>query len=159
MCSMPVGAVLAETLAGSVLGPRARTRLTFPMGLFAVLPSLGFAAGPPLGWAVLLLALTGTGISYNFGVDRWFVAAVPDALLGQAMTVMQAGRMTIMGLGMGVAGAAAEYAPLRVVMPAAGVVGAVCVLVVIAEVRRTAPGAGTPGAGAGAAWPGAATET
>jgi hypothetical protein len=159
MCSMPVGAVLAETLAGSVLGPRARTRLTFPMGLFAVLPSLGFAAGPPLGWAVLLLALTGTGISYNFGVDRWFVAAVPDALLGQAMTVMQAGRMTIMGLGMGVAGAAAEYAPLRVVMPAAGVVGAVCVLAVIAEVRRTAAGAGTPGAGAGAARPGAATET
>ncbi|WP_407549913.1 MFS transporter [Streptomyces sp. Pv4-95] len=161
MCSMPVGAVLAETLVGSLLGPRARTRLTFPMGLFAVLPSLGFAAGPSLGWAVLLLALTGTGISYNFGVDRWFVAAVPDALLGQAMTVMQAGRMTIMGLGMGAAGAAAEYAPLRVVMPAAGVVGAVCVLAVIAEVRRTAAGGGAkaPGAGAGAALPGAAPET
>ena len=93
------------------------------MGVFAVLPSLGFAARPSLGWAVLLLALTGTGISYNFGVDRWFVAAVPDALLGQAMTVMQAGRMTVMGSAMGLAGAAAEYAPLRVVMPAAGVVG------------------------------------
>ncbi|MGW2413494.1 MFS transporter [Streptomyces tubercidicus] len=137
MCAMPIGAVAAETLVGTFLGPRARARLTFPMGLFAVLPSLGFAAQPSLGWAVLLLVLTGTGISYNFGVDRWFADAVPDALLGQAMTVLQAGRMTVMGLAMGLAGAAAEYAPLRVVMPAAGVVGMVCVLAVIFEVRRT----------------------
>ncbi|PBC85121.1 MULTISPECIES: MFS transporter [unclassified Streptomyces] len=140
MCSMPVGAVVAEAVAGSFLSPHARARLTFPMGLFAVLPSLGFAAQPSLGWALLLLVLTGTGISYNFGVDRWFVDAVPERLLGQAMTVMQAGRMTAMGLAMGLAGAAAEVAPLRVVMPAAGVVGAGCVLVVIREVRRTAPG-------------------
>ncbi|MFI5521699.1 MFS transporter [Streptomyces platensis] len=140
MCSMPIGAVLAESLVGTFLRPRARTRLTFPMGVFAVLPSLGFAAQPSLGWAVLLLALTGTGITYNFGVDRWFVAAVPDALLGRAMTVMQAGRMTAMGLAMALAGVAAEYAPLRVVMPAAGVLGAVCVVAVIFEVRRTGRG-------------------
>lgn len=140
MCAMPVGAVVAESLVGTFLGPRARARLTFPMGVFAVLPSLGFTAQPSLGWAVLLLVLTGTGISYNFGVDRWFVAAVPDELLGQAMTVMQAGRMTVMGLAMGLAGVGAEYAPLRVVMPAAGVLGAVCVLAVIFEVRRTERG-------------------
>ncbi|MCK7627675.1 MFS transporter [Streptomyces sp. RS10V-4] len=136
MCGMPVGAVVAETLVGTFLGPRARARLTFPMGLFAVLPSLGFAARPSLGWALVLLVLTGTGISYNFGVDRWFVAAVPDELLGQAMTVMQAGRMTLMGLAMGLAGAAAEFAPLSTVMPAAGVVGTAAVLAVIAAVRR-----------------------
>ncbi|MFF3540618.1 MFS transporter [Streptomyces platensis] len=160
MCSMPIGAVLAESLVGTFLGPRARTRLTFPMGVFAVLPSLGFAAQPSLGWAVLLLALTGTGISYNFGVDRWFVAAVPEALLGRAMTVMQAGRMTVMGLAMGLAGVAAEYAPLRVVMPAAGVLGAVCVLAVIFEVRRTAPGPERtfPGPLRGPAGPQARTE-
>ncbi|WP_310729278.1 MFS transporter [Streptomyces sp. N2A] len=141
MCSMPIGAVVAESLVGS--GPRARSRLTFPMGVFAVLPSLGFAAQPSLGWAVLLLVLTGTGISYNFGVDRWFVAAVPEELLGQGMTVVQAGRMTAMGLAMGAAGLAAEYAPLRAVMPAAGVLGVLCVLAVIREVRRTAPTAPT----------------
>ncbi|MEU8684865.1 MFS transporter [Streptomyces sp. NPDC048611] len=149
LCGMPVGAVLAESLVGTFLGPRARTRLTFPMGLFAVLPSLGFAAQPSFGWALLLLVLTGTGISYNFGVDRWFVAAVPEELLGQAMTVMQAGRMTVMGLAMGLAGVAAEYAPLRLVMPAAGVLGAVCVLAAVFEVRRTAPG-GPGGRRAGA---------
>lgn len=160
MCSMPIGAVLAESLVGAFLGPRARTRLTFPMGVFAVLPSLGFAAQPSLGWTLLLLVLTGTGISYNFGVDRWFVAAVPDALLGRAMTVMQAGRMTVMGLAMGLAGVAAEYAPLRVVMPAAGVLGAVCVLAVIFEVRRTAPGTDrtSPGPVRGPAGPVTRTE-
>ncbi|MFE1176950.1 MFS transporter [Streptomyces sp. NPDC058773] len=142
LCGMPVGAVVAESLVGTFLGPRARARLTFPMGVFAVLPSLGFAARPPLGWALLLLVLTGTGISYNFGVDRWFVAAVPDELLGQAMTVMQAGRMTVMGLAMGLAGVGAEYAPLRVVMPAAGVLGLAGVLAVIFEVRRTGAGPG-----------------
>ncbi|MFJ9416294.1 MFS transporter [Streptomyces sp. NPDC101227] len=147
LCSMPIGAIAAESLVGAFLTPRARARLTFPMGLFAVLPSLGFAAGPSLGWAVALLVLTGTGISYNFGVDRWFVAAVPEELLGQAMTVMQAGRMTIMGLAMALGGAAAAFAPLRVVMPAAGVVGAVCVLAVIFEARRTAGGARRTAAG------------
>ncbi|MEV5595146.1 MFS transporter [Streptomyces sp. NPDC052496] len=140
MCAMPVGAITAETLAGTFLGPRARTRLTFPLGIFCVLPALGFAARPSLGWSVVLLVLTGTGIAYNFGVDRWFAAAVPEALLGQAMTVMQAGRMTLMGLGMGSAGVAAEYAPLRVVMPAGGVVGAVAVVLVVWEVRRTRGG-------------------
>ncbi|MEU5212608.1 MFS transporter [Streptomyces sp. NPDC020742] len=138
LCSAPVGAVVAESLVGAFLGPAARTRLTFPMGVFAVLPSLGFAAEPSLGWAVLLLVLTGTGISYNFGVDRWYVAAVPDELLGRAMTLAQAGRMTAMGLAMGAAGAAAELAPLRVVMPAAGVAGVVCVLAAVGAVRRTA---------------------
>ncbi|WP_030669168.1 MFS transporter [Streptomyces rimosus] len=161
MCAMPVGAITAETLVGTFLGPRARARLTFPLGVFCVLPSLGFAARPSLGWAVALLVLTGTGIAYNFGVDRWFVAAVPDELLGQAMTVMQAGRMTIMGLGMGAAGVAAEYAPLWVAMPAGGVVGVVCVLLVVAEVRRTrADGpvpAGVSGT-AGAAGAAGATE-
>ncbi|MYT31438.1 MULTISPECIES: MFS transporter [unclassified Streptomyces] len=137
MCGMPVGAVVAETLVGALLGPRARERLTFPMGVFAVLPSLGFAARPSLGWALVLLVLTGTSISYNFGVDRWFVAAVPEELLGQAMTVMQAGRMTLMGLAMALAGVAAQYAPLPAVMPAAGVLGAVAVLAVIAVVRRS----------------------
>ncbi|AJT64334.1 hypothetical protein T261_2660 [Streptomyces lydicus] len=141
LCAMPIGAITAETLVGAFLPPHVRTRLTFPMGLFAVLPSLGFAARPSFGWAVLLLVLTGTGISYNFGVDRWFVAAVPDRLLGQAMTLMQAGRMTVMGLAMGLGGVAASYAPLEVVMPAAGVVGSVCVLATIWEVRRTLPGA------------------
>ncbi|MGW2631806.1 MFS transporter [Streptomyces chattanoogensis] len=141
LCAMPIGAITAEALVGALLPPHVRTRLTFPMGLFAVLPSLGFAARPSFGWAVLLLVLTGTGISYNFGVDRWFVAAVPDRLLGQAMTLMQAGRMTIMGLGMGLGGVAASYAPLEAVMPAAGVVGSVCVLATVWEVRRTLPGA------------------
>ncbi|MFJ5676894.1 MFS transporter [Streptomyces sp. NPDC093097] len=137
MCGMPIGAVVAETLVGTFLGPRARARLTFPLGMFAVLPSLGFAARPSLGWALVLLVLTGISIAYNFGVDRWFVAAVPEELMGQAMTVMQAGRMTIMGSAMGLAGVAAEFAPLPVVMPAGGVLGAVAVLAVIAEVRRS----------------------
>lgn len=144
MCAMPVGAVVAESLVGTFLGPRARARLTFPMGVFAVLPSLGFTAQPSLGWAVLLLVLTGTGISYNFGVDRWFVAAVPDELLGQAMTVMQAGRMTVMGLAMGLAGVGAEYAPLRVVMLGRG--GAGGGLCAGGDLRGAADGAG-PGEG------------
>ncbi|MFK0289266.1 MFS transporter [Streptomyces sp. NPDC090442] len=137
MCGMPIGAVVAETVVGTFLGPRARTRLTFPLGAFAVVPSLGFALRPSLGWALVLLVLTGTSISYNFGVDRWFVAAVPEELLGQAMTVMQAGRMTIMGAAMALAGVAATYAPLPVVMPAGGVLGAVAVLAVLVEVWRS----------------------
>lgn len=45
--------------------------------------------------------------------------------------------MTVQGLGMAGAGLAAEFFPVHQVVAASGVVGTVCTLLLVAEVRRT----------------------
>ena len=74
------------------------------------------------------------------GSTQWFVAAVPEGLRGRAMTLQSAGLMTIQGLGMAVAGGAAEFVRPHVVTAVAGGAGTVCVLLVLARVRGTAAG-------------------
>ncbi|QLH24194.1 MFS transporter [Streptomyces sp. Rer75] len=149
MCGMPVGAVVSEVLAGSLLGPRGRARLTLPVGVLAALPAVGYAADPSFGWALALQVVTGFGIAYTLGLDQWFLVAVPEELRGRAMTVLTAGLMTAQGLGMAVSGAVAEFVPVHAVAALAGGCGALCSLLVALEVRRTArrggPGPGPAG--------------
>lgn len=146
MCGMPVGAVLAETLAGTLLGPRGRERLVRPVALWCCLPAVGYALHPSLPLALLCQVLTGFGIAYGLGLDRWFVAAVPAELRGAALTVQTAGLMTAQGLGMAAAGAAAELLPVPTVVAGAGLIG-VCAVAATLAYLRTAPAPGrTPGA-------------
>ncbi|WP_346175016.1 MFS transporter [Streptomyces cuspidosporus] len=140
MCGMPVGAIVSETLAGTLLGPAGRARLTLVVAVVCMLPSLGYVFEPSFGWALALQVATGFGMSYGLGLDQWFVAAVPEELRGRALTVMAAGLMTAQGLGMAVAGAAAELAPVHLVVAGAGVCGTVGSLLVVARVRRGGAG-------------------
>ncbi|MGR3939111.1 MFS transporter [Streptomyces sp. BRA346] len=153
MCGMPVGAVVSEVLAGSLLGPRGRARLTLPVGALSALPAVGYAADPSFGWALALQVVTGFGIAYTLGLDQWFLAAVPEELRGRAMTVLTAGLMTAQGLGMAVSGAVAEFVPVHAVAALAGGCGALCSLLVALEVRRAVP-RGCPQSPAGPATPG-----
>ncbi|WP_234380129.1 MFS transporter [Streptomyces sp. CMB-StM0423] len=139
MTGMPIGAVTSEILAGSLLGPRGRERIVFPVAVFATVPAIGFVTHPSFGWALPLLVLTGFGISYSLGLDQWFVAAVPEEMRGRAMTLQTAGLMTLQGVGMACAGAVAEFAPVHLAVAAVGVTGTVCSLLVCLEVRRTRP--------------------
>ncbi|TGB16151.1 MFS transporter, partial [Streptomyces palmae] len=138
MVGMPVGAIVAEVLVGSLLSPRARARLSLPLAVASMLPALGYLARPTLGWALLCLLLAGSGAAYTLGVDQWFIAAVPEEMRGRAMTLLTAGLMTTQGLGMALAGAAAELWPVHRVVAGAGVLGTLCSLLVVMEVRRTA---------------------
>lgn len=143
LCGMPVGAVLAETLTGALLGPRGRERLVRPVALGCCLPALGYALHPSLPLALVCQVLTGFGIAYGLGLDRWFVAAVPAELRGAALTVQTAGLMTAQGLGMAAAGAAAELLPVPTVVAAGGLVGVGAVAATLAYLR-TAPPAPAP---------------
>ncbi|WKX72665.1 MFS transporter [Streptomyces sp. XD-27] len=138
MIAMPVGAIASEVVVGSRLSPRARAALTLPVAVLAMLPALGYLFRPSLPWALLCLLLAGCGSSYTLGLDQWFIAAVPEEVRGRAMTVLTAGLMTTQGLGMALAGAAAEFAPVHQVVAGAGVLGTACVVLVAAEARRTA---------------------
>ncbi|MBB5935801.1 MFS transporter [Streptomyces zagrosensis] len=142
LVGLPIGAITSEVLVGSLLGPRARERIVLPVATLTMLPAVGYFLHPPLPLALAFLVLAGCGISYTLGLDQWFIAAVPAELRGRAMTVLTAGLMTVQGLGMALAGAAAEFVPVHVAVGCAGVLGWASVLLVAAEVRRTRPRSG-----------------
>ncbi|MFI6600584.1 MFS transporter [Nonomuraea sp. NPDC050536] len=139
MCGMPVGAILSETLVGSLLGPRGRARLTMPVAALALVPSLGYAFEPAFGWALVCQILTGCGIAYTLGLDLWFVAAVPEELRGRAMTLMTAGLMTAQGVGMALAGTLAELLPVHQVIAGGAALGVMCVAAVLWRTRAALP--------------------
>ncbi|MEU8582271.1 MFS transporter [Streptomyces abikoensis] len=137
LCAMPVGAITGEVLAGALLRPRTRERIALPLAAVLLLPFLLYALRPSLGWSLLLAAVAGAGTAYTLGADQWFIAAVPEELRGRAMTVLSAGTMTIQGLGMALAGAAAEFVPVHLVVAGSGLLGTVAVTAVVREVVRS----------------------
>lgn len=142
MCALPVGTIAAELYAGSALSAGARARIALPLASCALLPLVVYAVTPGLLWAMLALALTGAGSAYTLGLDRWFVDAVPEELRGRAMTVHTAGLMTLQGVGMALAGLAAEFFAVSTVVTASGLLGTVCCVALAAEVRATGRTAG-----------------
>ncbi|RFU84288.1 MFS transporter [Streptomyces triticagri] len=136
MCAMPVGHIAAELFAGSRLSPRTRSRIVLPLAGAGLLPFLLYAARPGLAFALVLLTLAGAAAAYGIGLDRWFVAAVPEELKGRAMTLMTAGLMTVQGIGMALAGLAAEFVPVHLTLAGAGALGTLCALCLVLEARR-----------------------
>ncbi|MDI3404469.1 MFS transporter [Streptomyces cavernicola] len=142
MCAMPVGHIAAELYVGARLDASARSKLVLPLGALGLLPLLGYAVTPGIAASAVLLLLAGVAGAYVVGLDQWFVAAVPEDLKGSAMTLMTAGLMTVQGVGMALAGLAAEFFPVAHVVAGAGVLGTVCSVALAVEVRR-ARGAST----------------
>ncbi|MEU3527291.1 MFS transporter [Streptomyces sp. NPDC038707] len=126
MCALPVGTVAGELFAGARLRPPARERIALPLLCLAPLPYLGFALRPGLTGSLLLLLLSGAGAAYTLGLDQWFVRAVPEGLRGRAMTLLSAGLMTAQGVGMTLAGLAAQAVGVRAAVAGAGALGTLC---------------------------------
>lgn len=137
MCAMPVGTIAGELYAGAALSPTIRSRIVLPLAAGGLLPLLVYPLHPGLGWILLALLLAGSAGAYTLGLDRWFVDAVPEELRGRAMTVHTAGLMTIQGVGMTLAGLAAEFWSVSTVVGGVGVFGTVCCVLLVLEVRRT----------------------
>ncbi|WP_234367487.1 MULTISPECIES: MFS transporter [Streptomyces] len=126
MSALPIGTVAGELFAGARLGPATRERIALPLLCLTLLPYLGFVLRPGLAASLLLLLLSGAGSAYTLGLDQWWVRAVPEELRGRAMTVLGAGLMTAQGVGMALAGVAAQVAGVRAAVVAAGVLGTLC---------------------------------
>ncbi|TLS41002.1 MFS transporter [Streptomyces montanus] len=137
MCAMPVGTIAGELYAGAALSPAARSRIVLPLACGTLLPLLAFPFHPGLGWILPMLLLAGSAGAYTLGLDRWFVDAVPEELRGRAMTVHTAGLMTIQGVGMALAGVAAEFWAVSTVVGGVGALGTLCCVLLALEVRRT----------------------
>ncbi|MFE2148351.1 MFS transporter, partial [Streptomyces sp. NPDC059456] len=140
MCALPVGTIAGELWAGSALGPRARSRLVAPLAAAGMLPLLAYAARPGVAAVLVALLLAGLAHAYTLGLDQWYVDAVPDELRGRAMTLLSTGLMTFQGVGMALAGLAAEFAPVHLVVAGAAVLGTAVVLLLLAELKSASAG-------------------
>ncbi|MEV6161603.1 MFS transporter [Streptomyces sp. NPDC052052] len=138
LCAMPVGQIVAELYVGTALSPRLRALIVLPAAAVGLLPLVVYGLRPGMAVTVAVLVLTGAASAYVIGLDQWFVAAVPETLRGRAMTLLTAGMMTLQGVGMALAGLAAEFLPVHQVIAAAGAIGTLCLLLLVREVRNTA---------------------
>ncbi|MER5504272.1 MFS transporter [Streptomyces sp. NPDC002766] len=137
MCALPVGTIAGELYAGARLRPATRERVVLPLVCATVLPYAGYALRPGLAASLALLLVAGAASAYTLGLDQWFVRAAPEELRGRAMTLLQAGLMTLQGVGMALAGVVAEFAGVRATVAGAGVLGVVVCALLAREARRT----------------------
>jgi predicted MFS family arabinose efflux permease len=133
LTGLPVGAVVGELIVGRALRADQQRRLVVPSILVVMLPLLSFVVEPGLALATALLALSGLGFAYSVGQDAQLIETAPPDLRTRALAVNNAGLMFIQGLGFALWGLAGQIAPIRVVIPLAGVIG----LVVVALLRPT----------------------
>lgn len=134
----PAGAVLGELLTVRLLGTAARVRAVVPLAAAILTVSIGFALQPGLPGAALLLLLSSAGFGYTLGLDQLLLEATPPQLRRRVLSVSGSGLMFWQGLGFGLAGAAAELAPARLVIPTVSLIGLVALGLLAAGLRRTA---------------------
>lgn len=141
LAAMPAGTVAGEILAGSVLSPETRSRITAPLVVVSLVPLVTFALRPTLPWAIAAMFAVGLCHAYTLGIDKWFMDAVPEDLRGRAMTLMGAGMMTVQGVGMMASGLVAEFVAPHDVTALAGVVGTGSAVLVLRGVQKSRSGA------------------
>ncbi|MFF4494598.1 MFS transporter [Streptomyces sp. NPDC001546] len=138
MCALPAGTIAGELWAGSALTPRTRARITAPLAAVSLLPYLAYALRPGPVVVAAALVLAGLAHAHALGIDRMYVDTVPGALRGRAMTLLSTGVMTFQGVGMALAGAAAELFPAHAVVAGSALLGTLVVLLLLAELRASA---------------------
>ncbi len=155
LAANPVGSVVGGVVVGRFCPPSLRERLLLPLvvlsmtatavaGLMAVLVDVG-----PARNALVLgfLVLAGVGSAWSIPLNVAFVQAVPSAFRGRAFGVAVSGLSGASGLGIVLAGVAAEVVPPSVVVAVGGVVGVLAMIVPMAALLRTRPPTGTGAAG------------
>lgn len=134
---LAVGLLFASYAVGSASGMLTLGRLSKPLRL-KLMPPLAVAAclplvvcfvNPPLPVVAALFVLSGLGASYNLVASTSFVLAVPDDRRGQAFGLAVTALRVSQGLGVALAGLAAEYARTHLVL---GVIGTLGVLFALA---------------------------
>lgn len=102
--AMAVGAYLLVRL----VPVEVRLRLMGPLAVLTVIPLVGYAAGPGLAGALVLLAVSGFCAAYQVTASATFMEWVPDAQRGQAYGIARSGLVAAQGLGVLAGGVLAE---------------------------------------------------
>lgn len=136
LAAASAGLAVGSFVGGRLVSPSGRERLAFPMAVASGLPLLVFALQPGLGGAALLVLLAAMALtSYELGLQRWFVEAVPEAIRGQAFGLASAGMMTGQALGAALVGVAAELTSPHMAIVLAGAAVVCCSLVLHRSLR------------------------
>jgi MFS family permease len=123
MSAMPTGMAIGAVVFSRFVRPSNRIRSMGWMSILACAPLIGSGLHPPLWAVVALWALSGIGSAYQLAANAAFVAAVPPAGRGQAFGLAQSGILAGQGLGILIAGVAAEALGPETVIALAGVAG------------------------------------
>lgn len=123
----PVGTVVGELAAGSLLTAGARRRWMLPLAFVSFLPMTLFVLDPGPALAVGVLGLGALGWGYTLALDALLLAETPEALRGRVFALGSAGLMITQGVGFALAGAVAEFLPTHLVVALAGLVGVLSV--------------------------------
>jgi len=137
MAAQPVGAAAGAVLIATAVAPDRRLRLMLPMAVLASGALLGCLLRPGTEVLFVLLVVSGLATAYQLPANAAFVTGVPDAVRGQAFGLVQAGIVAVQGAAFLVAGALAEYLEPRLVVAAAGGLGATAALLLALTHRRT----------------------
>ncbi|MGW7260191.1 MFS transporter [Streptomyces sp. NPDC054834] len=138
MACLPVGMLLGDLVVGRWLRPATRERMVVPLIVLMGLPLVGFAGDPGRPLSVVLLLLAGCGFANGLGLQREFLAALPERGQGQAFGLLGSGNMTLQGLGPVCVGAFAAVSGTGGAMALAGL-GALLTAAWILSWRRTKP--------------------
>jgi MFS family permease len=136
LASAALGMLTGEALIARLLTPARRERLTPWLALVLCVPLTPFLFRPGVVLAAVVLAVAAAGFSYQLGLARRFLDAIPADRRGQAFGLAGTGTMTLQGLAMAGAGALAEGLSPGVVMALAGAAS----LVATATLWRTLKG-------------------
>lgn len=131
--AVAAGVLLAANPAGQVVGmlvltrlpPATRLRLMSWLAIGSCLPLVACALRPGLWVTVGLWALSGLCSAYQLVANAEFVQSVPDAQRGQAFGLARTALIVSQGVGVLVAGIAADVWAPATVVAAAGVLGIV----------------------------------
>jgi hypothetical protein len=141
-----VGAVMASTAAGTVLGNLLLGRLAttvrrrdlmWPMAFAGTLPLFAVLSRPGLAASLVLFALAGAAGSFQVAANTAFVDAVPVAVRGRAFGVAMTGMYGAQALAIVAAGAAASAFNASTVVVGAAVLGALALIVLRGTALRS----------------------
>jgi len=126
-----VGLIFAAHAAGTVAGmavvarlPHARQLASMPwLAIASCAVLLPVALKPGLVWSLVLFALSGVASAYQLLANTTFVRDVPDASRGQAFGLAVTALRVSQGVGVGLAGLAAERFATHHVVAASGLAG------------------------------------
>jgi predicted MFS family arabinose efflux permease len=121
LACLPVGMMIGSILIGRVIGPSSRRRLLVPLMTVVGLPLIGFVfTGLPVVLCGALLVLSGTGFAYGLAIQQRFRDVVPEAVRGQAFSLLSTGLMTAQGISPALTGALAGVLPVSTVIALCG---------------------------------------
>jgi MFS family permease len=135
--AQPAGTVLGMLVLTRLISPRVRLLLLGPLAVAACAVLVGCAAKPGVVLTVVLIALSGVAGAHQTVAAATFVQAVPNGQRGQAYGLASTSMRVAQGLGVVVAGAAAEFAAPSTVVAVAGGIGALAALLAALSWRRT----------------------